>query len=222
MAEISIDKPFSTNQLPSGFLKVPTPPIDGTPQSVEDLTGAISNLKLATDQSEFVSALEQCALLLRTSVAGSGISFVDSTTSSDDQVGVGAFGDLLCLRGGGNGGGTVRVGSTFVDFQNNTIRNFKANVPSISSNLVINSTNEQTYNGSVLLTTTTTSVTIDTSVANGFNLSIIQQDANQVTISTSGALTLRNRQGHTKTAGQYATITLLKNSTNLYLAGDTA
>jgi hypothetical protein len=160
--------------------------------------------------------------LFSSTTTGSVIALTDATTSDAGQVGVGAIGNNLILRGGANALGTMSIGGTSVNFNNNTISNFKANVPSTFSNITIDSTNEQTYNGSVLLTTTTTSIVIDSTVSNGFNLSVIQQDATQVTFSTTGALTIRNRQGHTKTAGQYATITLLKNSTNLFLGGDTA
>jgi hypothetical protein len=163
----------------------------------------------------------QCVATFTSTTTGAGITFSDSTTSDNEQVGVGAFGDLLCLRGGGNAGGTMQISGTQIDCRNNILKNFKANILQISTNLTIDSTNEQTYGSAVIQATGALTITFDSTLANGFNVSIIQMDANQTTIATTGATNVRNRQGHTKTAGQYATITLLKNSTNLFLGGDT-
>jgi hypothetical protein len=100
------------------------------------------------------------------------------------------------------------------------LRSFKASTSTLSS-LTVDSSNGATYTGTVFLCSGS-SVTIDASVADGFNLSVIQSTSTQTTISVTGGLTIRNRQGHTKTAGEYATVTLLKQGSNLYLGGDTA
>jgi hypothetical protein len=103
------------------------------------------------------------------------------------------------------------------------LKNFIPETIAISGNLTINSTNQNTYCGSVLEVTGAVTITIDDSVRDGFSISVIQMDANQCTFAASGgSLTLRNRQGHTQSAGQWATTTLFKNGNNLILAGDTA
>jgi len=100
------------------------------------------------------------------------------------------------------------------------LRSFKASTSTLSS-LTVDSSNGASYTGTVFLCSGS-SVTIDASVADGFNLSVIQSTSTQTTISVTGGLTIRNRQGHTQTAGQYATVTLLKRGSDLYLGGDTA
>jgi hypothetical protein len=100
------------------------------------------------------------------------------------------------------------------------LRSFKASTSTLSS-LTVDSSNGAAYTGTVFLCSGS-SVTIDASVDDGFNLSVIQSTSTQTTISVTGGLTIRNRQGHTKTAGEYATVTLLKRGSDLYLGGDTA
>jgi hypothetical protein len=100
------------------------------------------------------------------------------------------------------------------------LKGFKAAISTLSS-IVIDSSNAANLTGTVFVCSGA-SVTIDASVPNGFNLSVIQQTSTQTVISVTGGLTIRNRQGHTATAGQYATVTLLKQGSDLYLGGDTA
>jgi hypothetical protein len=100
------------------------------------------------------------------------------------------------------------------------LRSFRAQIATLSS-LTVDSSNEAAYTGTVFVCSGA-SVTIDASVTNGFNLSVIQQTSTQTVISVTGGLTIRNRQGHTATAGEYATVTLLKQGSDLYLGGDTA
>lgn len=65
-------------------------------------------------------------------------------------------------------------------------------------------------------------VTVPSGLPVGFSCAIIQKGAGQVTLATSGT-TLRNRQSHTKTAGQYAVCSLFSHVTNEYMfGGDTA
>jgi hypothetical protein len=126
------------------------------------------------------------------------------------------------LRGGGNVAGTIQIGNDYATFRGNKLINF---VPEIQGNTVsftIDSTNQDNYCGAVAEITGAITVTIDDSVRDGFSVSIIQMDANNTTFAASGGtLTLRNRQGHTQTNGQWATVTLFKNGNNLILAGDT-
>jgi len=207
--------------LATGNLKVDNP-INPTLQNIEDQSGIASNLQISTERVRVVNTTpETCPLEVETSIAGAGISFKDATTISHDRVGVGAFGDLLCLRGGANLLGTMQLGNDFADVRGNELRNFVP-VTLSSGVLTINSSNQDSYNACVLEVTGAVNITIDNSVREGFNISIVQVDANQCTFVATGGLTLRNRQGHTKTAGQWATTSLVKLGTNLILAGDTA
>lgn len=65
-------------------------------------------------------------------------------------------------------------------------------------------------------------LTVPTSLPAGFNCSIVQLGAGQVTITASGT-TINNRQSFTKTAGQYSAATILQYTTNTFLTqGDMA
>lgn len=71
-------------------------------------------------------------------------------------------------------------------------------------------------------------LTLPNSLIAGFVCTVIQKGAGQVTFTAASGATLRNRQSHTKTAGQYAVTTLYVDSNSggsaadYYLAGDTA
>jgi hypothetical protein len=175
-----------------------------------------------TKKLHVVDVVNQCIALFKGGLVGAGIAFMDISTLNDTQVGVGAFDNLLCLRGGGNVAGTIQIGNDYATLRGNKLINF---VPEIQGNTVsftIDSTNQDNYCGAVAEITGAITVTIDDSVRDGFSVSIIQMDANNTTFAASGgSLTLRNRQGHTQTNGQWATVTLFKNGNNLILAGDT-
>jgi hypothetical protein len=169
-----------------------------------------------------VSSTDQCIATFLNNQTGAGIAFMDISTLDADQVGVGAFDNFLCLRGGGNVAGTIQIGNDFADFRGNQLTNFIPSIFTDAIGVTIDSTNENSYCATVLEVTGAITVTIDDSVRDGFNISIIQMDANNCTFAASGgSLTLQNRQGHTQTNGQWATVTLFKNGNNLILAGDT-
>lgn len=87
--------------------------------------------------------------------------------------------------------------------------------------LVLTDINAEDYNTSVYSVTGAVSIEVDASVHDGFSMTVYQTDANQCTI-VPGGLNLRNSQGHTQTAGQYAVISIIKIGTDLILTGDTA
>lgn len=65
-------------------------------------------------------------------------------------------------------------------------------------------------------------VTLPNNLGIGFTCTVIQYGAGQITFSTSSS-TLYNRQSHTKTAGQYAVVSLISCVADVFvLAGDTA
>lgn len=188
----------------------------------DDTNNRVGIGETAPEKKLHVKDSNQCVSFFESTTTGAGISFGDSTTTDNEQVGVGAFGDLLCLRGGGNSAGTVQISATQVDVKGNVLRNFIPSISSITGNLTIDSSNENTYCGAIIQVTGAVTITFDSSIRNGFNCSVIQLDANTTTIAVTGALNIRNRQGHTSNNGQYSIITILSNSTNLFLGGDTA
>lgn len=179
-------------------------------------------IAIPTKKIHVVDVANQCVGLFKSGQVGSVIAFMDISTLDADQVGVGAFDNFLCLRGGGNVAGTIQIGNDFADFRGNQLTNFIPSIFTDAIGVTIDSTNENSYCATVLEVTGAITVTIDDSVRDGFNISIIQMDANNTTFAASGgSLTLQNRQGHTQTNGQWATVTLFKNGNNLILAGDT-
>ena len=197
-------------------------PIDNTLRNVEDQSGNTSALQLSDDKVKATSG-EQCPLEVESTGVGGGIALLDTNTTDNQSVGVGALGDLLCLRGGSSSIGTMQVAGGYIDLLSNELRNFIPRIQTQVADITISNTNDTQYNGAVMELTGAFTITIENTVVDGFSLSVIQMDANQGTFAASGgSLTLQNRQGHTQTAGQWATITLYKNGNNLVLAGDTA
>ena len=65
-------------------------------------------------------------------------------------------------------------------------------------------------------------LTIAASLGDGFNCLIVQKGAGQVTLSAATGVTIANRSSETKTAGQYATISVINIGSDTYiLSGDT-
>jgi len=80
-------------------------------------------------------------------------------------------------------------------------------------------------NGTVVTSESASAVnwTLPPSMPVGFNVVVIQNGAGQVTFVPGAGVTLSNRGGKTKTAGQFAEVALLVTATNVYkLAGDAA
>lgn len=101
------------------------------------------------------------------------------------------------------------------------LKNFSAD-QNAGGALAITSSNSATYNGTVYNVTGAVTISVDNTVPDGFSLKIIQQDANACTVAAGTGLTLRNRQGQSQSAGQWAVISIIRTGTNLILTGDTA
>jgi hypothetical protein len=112
------------------------------------------------------------------------------------------------------------INSGIINAQGAILQNFSSALGSGGA-LTITSANAATYNGTVYNVTGAVTISVDNTVPDGFSLTIIQQDANQCTISAGSGLTLRNRLGNTKSAGQWAVITIIRTGSNLILTGDT-
>lgn len=89
-----------------------------------------------------------------------------------------------------------------------TISGFGANVTSISSGYSLTAAD----NGKIIQSTsaTATTVTIPTGLPTGFNCTVVQMGAGQITFSG----TYLNRTGFTKTASQYAVVSILHLGSN--------
>ena len=83
------------------------------------------------------------------------------------------------------------------------ISGFAANITSVSANYSITSAD----NGKVIQSTSASAITITipTGLPTGFNCTVVQMGAGQVTFSG----TLLNRTGFTKTASQYSVVSIL-------------
>jgi hypothetical protein len=122
--------------------------------------------------------------------------------------------------------GTTILGSGDLNTGNlngGTLVNFVANLASTSVNLTLNSGNTATYNGSVITTTGTITITLDASLPNGFSITVIQLNAGTTTIAGTGGLVIANRQSQTNNNGQYSVVSVIKITNVLaVLGGDTA
>jgi hypothetical protein len=99
-----------------------------------------------------------------------------------------------------------------------TLATIAANVNSITANYSLSSSD----NGKIINVTSSSSITITipSGLPLGFNCMVVQNGAGQVTFSGSGA-TVNNRTSRTKTAGQYAIVTIICLTTNVFItSGD--
>lgn len=114
-----------------------------------------------------------------------------------------------------NNGATTLTGSLAGNGTTSTIANFSS---------VINDQTGTTYtlsnadNGKVITFNSSSAVTVSVpSLSVGFNCMILQKGAGQVTISPS-SVTINNRYGFTKTAGQYSVLNLVCIASGIYVS----
>ena len=74
-------------------------------------------------------------------------------------------------------------------------------------------------NGKIIVFTGDSNValTVPTGLAIGFNCLIVQEGDGEITLTASGT-NIYNRNSHTKTAGQYAVMSLFSYDTNKYIS----
>jgi hypothetical protein len=101
-----------------------------------------------------------------------------------------------------------------------SISGFAANILSISADYPITSAD----NGKVIQSTggTSITITIPNSLPNGFNCTVVQMGAGQITFARSPLTpTIINRTGFTKTASQYSVVSILHlGSNNILVTGE--
>lgn len=115
-----------------------------------------------------------------------------------------------------NGSGTVSAASAGTDYV--------AVAANVNAQAGTTYTLQASDNGKVITISNSgaITVTVPTGLGAGFNCLIVQLGTGQITISASST-TIYNRQSHTKTAGQYATVSLVSHTANTFiLGGDTA
>ena len=151
-------------------------------------------------------------------VASNNLSDVANVGTSRTNLGLG---DAATKTVGTADTNVIAVASGTVDLGGNKLEDFDASI------------NEQTGtaytllagdNGKVIKFTNGSAITLTlpSGLGLGFNCSIIQYGAGQITFTASGS-TLYNRQSHTKTAAQYAVTGLVSCVADVFvLAGDTA
>lgn len=151
-------------------------------------------------------------------VASNNLSDVSSAATSRTNLGLG---DAATKTVGTADTNVIGVSSGTVDLGGNKLEDFDAS---------INEQTGTTYtlvagdNGKVIKFTNGSAITLTlpSGLGEGFNCSVVQYGAGQITFSTSSS-TLYNRQLHTKTAGQYAVTGLISCVADVFvLAGDTA
>lgn len=93
-----------------------------------------------------------------------------------------------------------------------------ANFSSVINDQTVGFTLGNSDNGKIIVINSASAQTITVpSLSVGFNCMIVQKGAGQVTLSPS-SVTISNRYGFTKTAGQYSIITLVCIASGLYIA----
>lgn len=119
----------------------------------------------------------------------------------------------------------LMVFKTFVDFPCVLSDQYQLTPQAINTQSGTTYTLRSSDNGKVVVFTNGSAVTltIPSGLGAGFNCSIIQYGAGQVTVSAGAGVTLRLRALANKTSGQYASASLLSVVANEYLfAGDTS
>ena len=186
------------------------------------LVSVASTLQIKTDDVEYIDAEGTTGGNRFTVSRAIGSQVVNVDFASNPTLGTDQVGAIRTYQDGVSLSDSISfLKNGNVNFNSVEIRNFSAANESGAA-LSVTSANSDTYNGAVYSVTGAVTIDVDNTVPNGFSMTIYQVDANQATIAAAGTLTLRNRQGHTLTAGQYAIVSVVVIGSDLVLTGDTA
>ena len=110
--------------------------------------------------------------------------------------------------------GTVEIGGSLTG--TGSISGFDANLNDQTGTAYTLTSSD---NGKVLTLNNANAITltIAASLGDGFNCLIVQKGAGQVTLSAAGGVTVVNRSSETKTAGQYATVSVINIGSEQYI-----
>jgi hypothetical protein len=186
-----------------------------------DVTGSAG---LILENDETITNSTDGTVLINGTVAGGTGSAVGVFQSNGDydvtlQTGNSTTGSIT-ITDGANGDITLAPnGSGKTDFNDNAITGYGADLQTESGT---SKTLAASDNGTIIVCSSSSAVTITVpaSLPSGFNCMIIQSGSGQVSLSASST-TLNNRNG-SKTAGQYAILTLVHLGSNVFVvSGDT-
>ena len=201
MANVKISNLTELNATPAGSDILPITDVSGTP-TTKKIT--VTNLVAAAPQGDLV--------------ASNNLNDVSNAATSRTNLGLG---DAATKTVGTADTNVIGVSSGAVDLGGNALSNFDA---SVNTQTGTTYTLQSSDLGKIVKFESGSAVTLTlpSGLGLGFNCTVIQYGAGQITFSASGS-TLYNRQSHTKTAGQYAVVSLISCHADLYiLAGDTA
>ena len=200
MANVKISNLTELNATPAGADILPITDVSGTP-TTKKIT--VTNLVAAAPQGDLV--------------ASNNLSDVGSASTARTNLGLG---DAATKTVGTADTNVIGVASGTVDLGGNKLEDFDASIndQTASYQLVAGDNGKVIVlnNGSAL------NLTVPSGLGAGFNCSVIQKGAGQVTFVASST-TINNRQSHTKIAGQYGVASLVAYVADTFvLAGDTA
>lgn len=221
-------------EIPDGFLKVGTG-VTSSLQPVTDTSGtatplnlsnslvqSTSTVKITTTDTDYIDCEDgagnnRFTVSRNTASQTVNVDFASNPTV-DDTVGA-----IRTVKGGGANPLAEILSFTRdgqVSVNGNELVNY---VPDLTSGgaLAITSANYALYNATVYNVTGAVTISVNNTVPDGFNMTIIQQDANQCVIAAGAGLTLRNNDNNTASAGQWAVIKIIRSGANLLLSGDT-
>lgn len=200
MANVKISNLTELNATPAGSDILPITDVSGTP-TTKKIT--VTNLVAAAPQGDLV--------------ASNNLSDVGSASTTRSNLGLGTAATKTVGTADTN---VIGVASGTVDLGGNKLEDFDASIndQTASYQLVAGDNGKVIVlnNGSAL------NLTVPSGLGEGFNCSVIQKGAGQVTFVASST-TINNRQSHTKIAGQYGVASLVAYAADTFvLAGDTA